>query len=123
MIIKINDWLAVKLTTMMSNMWCVYVFFLLVTVPLFLPNIETICMYLSSSVLQLIALPLIMTGQNLLSKNSENRAAEDHATLMEAITDIRHIMTEEDTVTKDVADVKVQLAEIQKILAGFGNFK
>lgn len=117
MINKINDWIAIRLTWGVSTMWCFYAFFILVIIPLFIPSIMTFCMYFSSSILQLIFLPLILVGSKLMNQSSEERAAEDHAAVMEIMKDIRTLVSEEDTMANDVADIKRRLAAFERIQA------
>lgn len=113
---KVNNWLAIKLTMIMSTMWCVYAFLILAILPLMSPGLETICMYLSSTVIQLVALPLIIVGQKLLNENSEIRAEEDHNAVMKIVKDIHHMISEEDTTLVDVENIKLQLVAIQETL-------
>ena len=101
---NLNDWIAIKVTLLISNMWCVYFFMALVTVPLLLPSTSTVIQYVSSAYLQLIFLPLILVGQGLLSKASEARAQEDH-----------------DTIMAEMAEMKAMHAELHLVLAPKGD--
>lgn len=114
---KFNDWVALNLTLGMSSIWCVYGFFLIAIAPLFAPSLETFCIYLSTTIIQLVALPAILVGSKLLSQSSDQQAAEDHAAVMELVTDIHHIMTEEDTTAADIAAIKDQLVAIQQAIS------
>lgn len=95
---KFNDWLAVHVTLGMSTMWCVYLFAVIALLPLLLAFTHDFVFYLSSAIIQLVALPLIMVGQNRLSAASEARAAEDHThisgilnDLQEDVVEMRHV--------------------------------
>jgi len=87
----INELIAKYITLMVGTMWCVYAFAILVIIPLFFPATQTIVMYISSSFLQLILLPLIMVGQDILNRKSEKRAEEDHETLLEELSEIKEL--------------------------------
>ncbi len=113
---QINEYIAIKLTLMMSSIWCVYLFFLWSVLPLVAPNLEAICMYVSSTVIQLVALPALAVGQNLLSQASEQRAAQDHAAVMEIVTSIHTLLNEEDETVSDIVDIKNQIATIKQYL-------
>jgi hypothetical protein len=45
-------------------------------------------------VIQLVALPLIMVGQDIASRSTEKRAAEDHAMLMEELAILKEMHAE-----------------------------
>ena len=111
---KINDWLAIKLTLGMSTMWCVYAFFALAVLPTFIPGIEQVCMYISSTVIQLVALPCILVGQSLLNKKSERRAAQDHATLMKNLAMLQQLVADSHKVLREE---KVERAKVEELAA------
>lgn len=90
----INEVIALRVTLTISTMWCVYVFALMVSIPLFFPMTTPVIMFLSSSFLQLIFLPLILVGQNLLSRASEQRAAQDHDMIVAELEILKNLMNE-----------------------------
>ena len=94
----------------MMTMWCAYLFFIWAVVPLFIPGLQEFVSYVSQSVIQLVALPLIMVGSCVLSRAQDIRAAEDHAALMEELNAVRTLLTEED-------EVLVMLRRIEGTLA------
>ena len=85
---RINDWLALHTTLLMGTMWCVYAFTLFSLLPLWLPKLQNELLYVSNC-LQLVALPLLMVGQNLLGQNAERRAAQDHEAIMEELGEVK----------------------------------
>lgn len=95
---RLNDAVAAHTTSAMMTMWCVYAFFVLAVLPAFWPGAENLVQYVSQSVIQLVALPLIMVGSSVLNRASEQRAAEDHAALMEELADIREILDDVRTI-------------------------
>jgi len=85
---RFNDRLAVLVTKSVGTMWAAYVFALLSCVSLpqafsaFLKGDRvTGVSWLSQSFLQLILLPIIMVGQNVISASQDARAEADHETL------------------------------------------
>jgi hypothetical protein len=90
-LVKWNNAFAMALTKAMSSMVCVYIFFVWCLVPLAFPKLETFCMYVSSTVIQLVALPLLAVGTNLLGKSQERRAATDHTAIAEIKADVDNL--------------------------------
>jgi len=88
---RINEEIARRVTLVIGTMWCTYAFGLLVLIPIIVPSSEMVIMYVSSSFLQLVFLPLIMVGQGVISRESEKRAIQDHQTIMAELNEIRAI--------------------------------
>jgi len=82
---KINEIIALKSTMLIGTMWCVYLFIILAIVPIFVPSANTIVQYISSAFLQLVFLPLIMVGQDVMGRNTEKRAKKDHEMIMQEL--------------------------------------
>jgi len=85
---KVNSWLAVRITRAVGTMWAAYVFVLisLVSFPQAIHAFQTGDTYigiswLSQSFLQLVLLPIIIVGQNVISASQDARAEADHITL------------------------------------------
>jgi hypothetical protein len=85
---RFNNWLAVTITRAVGTMWAAYLFVLiaLVSFPQALAAFErgdtlTGITWLSQSFLQLVLLPIIIVGQNVISAAQDARAAADHETL------------------------------------------
>jgi hypothetical protein len=83
-----NSRLAVRITKAVGTMWAAYVFFLiaLVSFPQALDallhgNTLVGVNWLSQSFLQLVLLPIIIVGQNVISASQDARAEADHLTL------------------------------------------
>ena len=80
-----NAAVAVRITSIVGTMYCAYVFALLALVALptviASPNITTAVNWLSSNFLQLVLLPIIIVGQNVISTAQDARAEADHKTL------------------------------------------
>ena len=85
---RFNNWLAVLITRAVGTMWAGYLFVLiaLVSLPQALTafvqgDTVTGITWLSQSFLQLVLLPIIIVGQNIISASQDARAAADHETL------------------------------------------
>lgn len=82
---RFNYSLAVKITNGVGTMWCAYAFLIL---DLFMlpPVIKAASImvwvtYIAQTVLQLVLLPIIMVGQNVIQEQNETKADSDHKTL------------------------------------------
>lgn len=82
---RANAWLALRITKVVGTMYCAYVFTVLAFVAL--PSAiqqgspTVLVNWLSSNFLQLILLPIIIVGQNVISAAQDARAEADHETL------------------------------------------
>lgn len=104
---KVNNRVAVFLTDIVSTMWCAYAFALLALISLPAAmhlGTAAIISWIAQTFLQLVLLSVIMVGQDVQSKKSERRAAQDHAMLIaelkelrEMHTDLHTLLTEDDS--------------------------
>lgn len=82
---KFNYWIAVKITKGVGTMWCAYAFLmidLIMLPPVIAANsIMVWVTYIAQTVLQLVLLPIIMVGQNVIQTQNESKADTDHRTL------------------------------------------
>ncbi len=85
---RFNSRVAVLITQSVGTMWAAYLFFAisLVSFPQALlaflrGDTVTGIAWLSQSFLQLVLLPIIMVGQNVISASQDARAEADHETL------------------------------------------
>jgi hypothetical protein len=85
---RFNNYLAVAITKSVGTMWAAYLFVLIALVSLpqalnaFLQgDTVTGISWLSQSFLQLVLLPIILVGQNVISASQDARAEADHETL------------------------------------------
>lgn len=104
---KINEMIAVKATTIIGTMWCVYVFIVFCLLPTLFPSLQNQLLYISNC-MQLIFLPLIMVGSAVMNKASETRAIHDHKKLMQEFKLLKEIL----------ADTQDQDKLLTEILAG-----
>jgi len=83
---RFNTWLAVTVTKSVGTMWAAYVFTLIaigggvavITQNAFLTALSVL---ISQTFLQLVLLPIIIVGQNVISASQDARAEADHLTL------------------------------------------
>ena len=94
---KFNSKLALTLTTMVSTMWCAYIFaaIALISFPAALAGgVAAIISWIAQTFLQLVLLSVIMVGQDVQSKKAERRAAQDHAMITEELKQIKEMHEE-----------------------------
>ena len=91
MIEKINRWIAVNMTLAMGSIWAFYGFVVFGLIPVMIPSIEANLLYWSNFI-QLIFLPVIMVGQNVLGASSRKRAMEDHESLQQLVVQMSAVV-------------------------------
>jgi hypothetical protein len=93
-----NTQLAVWLTEHVGTMWTAYGFAVIAIIGLFgilgllSPLVALLVAWLSQTFIQLVLLPIIMVGQNVLGRKSELQADEAYATTMKTYADIEAVM-------------------------------
>ena len=109
---KINYKIAVKITNAVGTMWCAYAFLLLDIVmlpPVIAANsIMVWVTYIAQTVLQLVLLPIIMVGQNVIQSQNESKADSDHKTL----TYLATLQDEQMQELKNQTEILVRLEEL-----------
>jgi hypothetical protein len=82
---RFNTWLAVKITKTVGSMWMAYLFaaICLVSLPAAIASgqIIVIVAWIAQTFLQLVLLPIIIVGQNVIQATNDSRAEADHETL------------------------------------------
>lgn len=91
-------------TRRFGSMGAFYLFAIWSVLPLVpaLSHYKDAILYISAGVVQLVALPLLMVGNIVLSQHSENRAEVDHRTIMREFREIRELHAEMRTLLDDV---------------------
>ena len=107
MIRKFNDWLAITITKGMATMWCAYIFLVWSLIPLVWPEAQSTVFYVSGGIIQLVALSLIMVGQNVTGQATGKQAKETHDTVLETHD---RVLENHDIVIKEIIVVKEDLA-------------
>ncbi len=83
---RFNTWLAVVVTKSVGTMWAAYVFTVIsligaVALVTNNPFLILLIALISQTFLQLVLLPIIIVGQNVISASQDARAEQDHLTL------------------------------------------
>jgi hypothetical protein len=82
---RANAWVAVHITRIVGTMWAAYLFMLLtlVSLPAAISTGDKIIIvaWIAQTFLQLVLLPIIIVGQNVISAAQDARAEADHETL------------------------------------------
>jgi Protein of unknown function (DUF1003) len=104
--IRFNARFGLRITLVVGTMWCAYLF---TVIALFaLPSAITqgtyfIVVWLSSSFLQLVLLPIIIVGQNIQAAASDKRAEETYkdaeAVLKESEEIQRHLLAQDEVIS------------------------
>jgi len=109
-----NDRLAVKITNAVGTMWCAYAF-LILDIFMLPPVIKAASImvwvtYIAQTVLQLVLLPIIMVGQNVIQAQNEAKADTDHKTL----TYLATLQDEQMAELKNQTEILLHLEELAK---------
>lgn len=95
-------------------MWCAYAFLLLdlIILPPVIKsgNVTVWVTYIAQTVLQLVLLPIIMVGQNVIQAQNESKADVDHQTL----TYLALLQDEQMLELKNQTKILLRLEEILK---------
>ncbi|MGA7833890.1 MAG: DUF1003 domain-containing protein [Acidimicrobiales bacterium] len=107
---KLNARFGLRVTLAVGTMWCAYIFTILALFALpdaIKQGTYFIIVWLSSSFLQLVLLPIIIVGQNIQATASDKRAEETfkdaEAVLKEAEEIQKHLMAQDEVITAIMA--------------------
>jgi hypothetical protein len=89
---RINSAVGLRITVLVGTMWCAYVFGLiaLISLPDNIHSTQLLILWISSSFLQLVLLPIIIVGQNIQARASDARAAKTFEDVLDARNKIEH---------------------------------
>ena len=102
---KIALWVINKVGTFAFAVFCIC----LTVTPFIVPATMTVVMFISSSFLQLVLLPLIMIGQNLQSAHAEARAEADYEINKKAEDEIRTILAHLENQNESILEILEKL--------------
>ena len=109
-LVRVNARFGLFITVVVGTMWCAYLFTVIAL--LALPDAVKlgpyyIVVWISSSFLQLVLLPIIIVGQNIQAKASDKRAEETYkdaeAVLQEATKIQEHLLAQDQAIGEIVA--------------------
>jgi hypothetical protein len=114
----LNERIGLAVTKRVGTMWAAYVFFglSLVSLPAALAsgNVIVIVSWVAQTFLQLVLLPIIIVGQNIQAKASDERAIatyDDAGAILEETKQIQEHLKAQDAV---ISDLSAQLKKLSK---------
>ena len=118
---RFNDWLASKITSAVGTMWCAYIFALiaLISLPSALKSHDPIVIvaWVAQTFLQLVLLSIIMVGQDVQSKDMQQKISETHTASLgefELAKEAREIANKELQELKEIArDIHRVLRDVE----------
>jgi hypothetical protein len=108
---RLNAKVGLRLTLVVGTMWAAYVFAAIafISLPDNIHSTQLLILWISSSFLQLVLLPVIIVGQNIQAKASDERAQatyNDAAAVLEEAKQIQaHLLAQDAAISKILASV------------------
>lgn len=109
-LVRVNAKVGLKVTLVVGTMWCAYAFTILALFALpsaIKQGTYYVIVWLSSSFLQLVLLPVIIVGQNIQAtaadKRSEDTYKDAEAVLQEAEEIQKHLLAQDQAISDIVA--------------------
>jgi len=103
---RLNARFGLKVTLVVGTMWCAYVFTIIALFALpsaIHQGTYYVVVWLSSSFLQLVLLPVIIVGQNIQAKAADKRSEETYkdaeAVLKESEEIQKHLLAQDEAIT------------------------
>ena len=103
---KFNAAFGLRITVIVGTMWAAYVFaaIALISLPDNIHSTQNLILWISSSFLQLVLLPIIIVGQNIQARAADKRAEATYndavAVLEEARNIQHHLMAQDAEITR-----------------------
>src|SRR5580700_11378788 len=103
---RFNAAFGLRITVLVGTMWAAYIFAIvaLISLPDNVHSTQNLILWISSSFLQLVLLPVIIVGQNIQAKASDKRAEDTYndaaAVLHEAIQIEKHLEVQDATIER-----------------------
>jgi type VI protein secretion system component VasK len=110
--VRFNARFGLAITIVVGTMWCAYVFaaIALVSLPDNIHSKQELILWISSSFLQLVLLPIIIVGQNIQARASDKRAEDTYkdadAVLHEALQIQAHLKAQDAEIDRIVQMVQ-----------------
>lgn len=118
---RINSKLGLRVTLAVGTMWTAYIFTILALFALpsaIKQGTYFVVVWLSSSFLQLVLLPIIIVGQNIQAAASDKRAEDTYkdaeAVLKEAEEIQKHLLAQDEVISEIVAQLRTMLPPDKK---------
>jgi hypothetical protein len=92
---RFNAAFGLRITVLVGTMWCAYVFaaVALISLPDNIHSTQLLILWISSSFLQLVLLPIIIVGQNIQARASDARADKTFEDVEDARIKIEHAIS------------------------------
>jgi hypothetical protein len=89
---RFNAIVGLRITVLVGTMWCAYLFacVALISLPDNIHSKQLFILWLSSSFLQLVLLPIIIVGQNIQARAADSRSAKTFEDVEDARGKIEH---------------------------------
>ena len=89
---RVNATVGLRITVLVGTMWCAYLFaaIALISLPDNVHSTQLLILWISSSFLQLVLLPIIIVGQNIQARASDARAAKTFEDVEDARNKVKH---------------------------------
>jgi len=117
-----NKKLAARITSMVSTMWCAYIFaaIALVSLPGAIKSGDTIVIvsWIAQTFLQLVLLSIIMVGQSVASESVEQKITETHEASLgefELAKEARNIANQE---LKELKEISTEVHRVLRDIEG-----
>jgi hypothetical protein len=108
---RINAAIGLRITVLVGTMLCAYVFaaIALISLPENVHTTQALILWISSSFLQLVLLPIIIVGQNIQAKASDKRSEDTYndaaAILHEALQIQHHLEAQDEAIERILGSV------------------
>ena len=116
-IVRFNARFGLHITIIVGTMWAAYLFaaIALISLPDNWHSTQNLILWISSSFLQLVLLPIIIVGQNIQAQAADKRAEatfKDAAAVLHEAREIqRHLKAQDDEIAKILSGLPPQRAE------------
>jgi hypothetical protein len=119
--IGFNGKIGLFLTTIVGRMWAAYLFTILALVSfpsaMRSGNSIIIVAWIAQTFLQLVLLPIIIVGQNILGKAADKRSEQTYkdaeAIMHECVQIQAHLAAQDDAQAKQIAELRKVLSELR----------
>jgi hypothetical protein len=108
---RLNAKVGLRITVIVGTMWAAYVFAAIafISLPDNIHSTQLLILWISSSFLQLVLLPVIIVGQNIQAKAADKRSEatyNDAAAVLEEAKQIQaHLLAQDDAISRILASV------------------
>ncbi len=92
---RVNAAVGLRITVLVGTMWAAYLFacIALISLPDNIHSTQLLILWISSSFLQLVLLPIIIVGQNIQSRAADARATKTFEDVEDARNKIEHAIS------------------------------